>query len=139
MEKETALKIIQQLANGIHPHTGEVFDADSAYQHPDTVRALFVAARALEAPPQNSGKPRAATAGNDAPPQNSGKPWPAEEDQALAHGYDAGKQIPELALQHQRSRFAIETRLAKLGKIAPPANMRGFKAASPAAVYAVQH
>ena len=137
MEKETALKIIQQLANGIHPHTGEIFAADSAYQHPDTVRALFVAARALETPP--AGKPRAAAPGNEAAPQNSGKPWAAEEDEALAHAFDAGKQIPELAIQHQRSRFAIETRLAKLGKIAPPANMRGFKAAQPTAAYSVQH
>ena len=49
MEKQAALNIIQQLANGIDPHTGEVFRADSPYQHPDTVRALFIAARALEA------------------------------------------------------------------------------------------
>ena len=137
MEKETALKIIQQLANGIHPHTGEVFAADSAYQHPDTVRALFVAARALEAPATT--KPRGAGAASAEAPQNSGKPWSVDEDQALVHAFDAGKQIPELAVQHQRSRFAIESRLAKLGKIAAPANMRGFKAASPAPVYVVQH
>ena len=30
MEKEAALKIIEQLANGVDPHTGEVFAADSA-------------------------------------------------------------------------------------------------------------
>jgi hypothetical protein len=131
MENEAALKIIQQLANGIDPHTGEVFRADSPYQHPDTIRALFVALRALE--PQATSRPRAG--GGENAPKNSGKPWSGEEDQALASAFDAGKQIPELAAQHQRSRFAIEARLAKLGKIAPPANMRGPKAGSTTASY----
>ena len=135
MERETALKIIQQLANGVDPHTGEVFRADSPYQHPDTIRALFIALRALET--QSAPKPRAA--GNEKAPQNAGKPWSSDEDKALVAAFDAGKQIPELAAQHQRSRFAIETRLAKLGKIQPPANMRGYKAASSTAAYAAQH
>jgi len=136
MEREAALKIIQQLANGIDPHTGEVFRADSPYQHPDTIRALFVALRALE--PQAASKPRAAAKENAA--QNAGKPWSADEDKALASAFDAGKQIPELAAQHGRSRFAIETRLAKLGKIEPPANMRGQpRAASGAAAYSPRH
>ena len=135
MEKQAALKIIQQLANGIDPQSGEVFLADSPYQHPDIVRALFIAVRALEEQPAS--KQRAA--GNENAPQNAGKPWSADEDQALASAFDAGKQIPELAAEHQRSRFAIETRLAKLGKIEPPANMRGFKAASDTATYTAQH
>lgn len=135
MEKEAALKILQQLANGVDPHTGEVFRADSPYQHPDTVRALFVALRELATQP--APKPR--TGGNENAPLNAGKPWSVDEDKALASAFDAGKQIPELAAQHQRSRFAIETRLAKLGKIAPPANMRGVKAASGRAAYAERH
>ena len=137
MEKQAALKIIQQLANGIDPHSGEVFRADSPYQHPDTVRALFIALRALEGEGQPALRQRAA--GNENAPQNAGKPWSGDEDKTLASAFDAGKQIPELAAQHQRSRFAIETRLAKLGKIAPPANMRGVKAASSTASYAAQH
>ena len=132
MEKQAALKIIQQLANGVDPHSGEVFRADSPYQHPDTVRALFTAVRALET--QSASKQGAENA-----PQNAGKPWSSAEDEALAGAFDAGKQIPELAAQHQRSRFAIEARLAKLGKIEPPANMRGYKAASDTAAYAAQH
>jgi len=135
MERATALKIIQQLANGIDPHSGEVFRAESPYQHPDTVRALFTAVHALEV--QSAPKQRATGAENT--PQNAGKPWSSDEDEALAGAFDAGKQIPELAVQHQRSRFAIEARLAKLGKIEPPANMRGYKAASNTASYAAQH
>jgi len=135
MEQASALKIIQQLANGVDPHSGEVFRADSPYQHPDTVRALFTAVRALEA--QSATRQRAAGAENA--PQNAGKPWSSDEDAALAGAFDAGKQIPDLAAQHQRSRFAIEARLAKLGKIEPPANLRGVRAASNTASYAAQH
>ncbi len=137
MEKADALKIIQQLADGIDPHTGKAFGADSPYQHPDTVRALFVALRALDAPPAAS-KPRAATAAENAP-SNSGKPWTDDEDKALAAAFDAGKKILELATAHQRSRFAIEVRLAKLGKIEQPANMHGRKVASDTATYSAQH
>src|SRR5258706_15407953 len=99
MEKQIALKIIQQLANGIDPHSGEVFPADSAYQQPDTIRALFVALRELEGQPVS--KPRATV--KEKAPSNAGKPWSGDEDQTLISAFDAGKQIPELATQHQRS------------------------------------
>ena len=144
MEKADALKIIQQLADGIDPHTGQVFGAGSPYQHPDTVRALFVALRALDAPPAPAAsKQRAAATGENAP-SNSGKPWSDDEDKALAAAFDAGRKVLDLATAHQRSRFAIEVRLAKLGKIEPPANMRGHApkanaAASDTAAYSVQH
>jgi hypothetical protein len=139
MEKAAALKILQQLADGTDPHTGKAFGADSPYQHPDTVRALFVALRALDAPAAApaAGKQRAAAA--ESAPTNSGKPWSDDEDKALAAAFDAGKQILELATAHQRSRFAIEVRLAKLGKIEQPANMRGRKVASDTATYSAQH
>ena len=146
MEKAAALKILQQLADGTDPHTGKAFSAGSPYQHPDTVRALFVALRALDAPATSAppaGKQRAAaTAGNA--PSNSGKPWSDDEDQALAAAFDAGKKILELATVHCRSRFAIEARLAKLGKIEPPANLRGHAAkatmaAADPATYSAQH
>ena len=141
MEKAAALKIIQQLADGVDPQTGQAFRADSPYQHPDTVRALFVALHALEAPP--APKQRAAATGENAP-SNSGKPWSDDEDKALAAAFDAGKKIPELAAQHQRSRFAIEARLAKLGRIEPPANLRGHHtkpttAAANTAAYSAKH
>lgn len=150
MEKAAALKILQQLADGVDPHTGRSFGADSPYQHPDTVRALFLALRELggvnaeaaAAPVQLPVKSRAAA--NPNAPSNAGKPWSDEEDRALAAAFDAGKKILELATGHGRSRFAIEARLAKLGKIEPPANLRGngarpHTAASDIAAYAVHH
>ncbi|HET7158119.1 MAG TPA: hypothetical protein VFI62_03930, partial [Burkholderiales bacterium] len=62
MEQQHAARILHALANGIHPATGEVFAADSPYQHPDTVRALFEAMRVMTA-----GAPRPAPAEEPAP------------------------------------------------------------------------
>ena len=114
MEKEHALKILNALANGVHPATGEVFAADSAYQHPDTVRALFEAIRALEG--GHAGEPRERKPPAEVP-ANTFVRWTPEEEARLAAGFDAGHSSAELARLHNRSRAAIEARLLKLGKI----------------------
>jgi len=113
MEKEQALKILNALANGVHPATGEVFAADSAYQHPDTVRALFEAVRTME------GRRPAARAERKTGdiPANTFVRWTAEEEERLAAGFDAGRTSAELAKLHNRTHAAIEARLLKLGKI----------------------
>jgi hypothetical protein len=126
MEGPTALKIIQSLAAGIDPQTGEAFAPGSAYQQPETIRALFLAARALEAQP---------AAKSNGAHENAGKPWSDDEDQALASEFDAGTGIADLADAHKRSRVAIEARLAKLGKITLPANspvLKRVRIAAPA-------
>ena len=112
MDKEQALKILNALANGVNPATGEVFAADSAYQHPDTVRALFEAIRALEGSRPAPGERRTAEM-----PANTFVRWTPEEEERLAAGFDAGRNSAELARLHNRSRAAIEARLLKLGKI----------------------
>lgn len=113
MDREQTLKILNALANGFHPATGEVFAADSAYQHPDTVRALFEAVRAIEG---NRSMPSADRRPEDAP-ANPFVRWTPQEEERLAAGFDSGKTSAELAKLHNRSRAAIEARLLKLGKI----------------------
>ena len=127
METQKTLQILRTLADGIDPATGEHFATGSAYQHPDTVRALFSAVRLLEspaaaasasaqAPVKQAGAPVTARPGME----NSGRPWSEEEDARLGSTYDAGKSIDELAGIHKRSKWAIEARLARLGKIPEP-------------------
>jgi hypothetical protein len=113
MNREQALKILNALANGVHPATGEVFAADSPYQHPDTVRALFEAVRLLE----SGGATASSERRNADMPANTFVRWTPEEEERLAAGFDAGKTSAELAKIHDRSRAAIEARLLKLGKI----------------------
>ena len=111
MERQQALRILNSLANGVHPATGEVFAADSPYQHPDTVRALFEAVRSLDRA-EGDGKRK----GSDVPSSIFVR-WTPEEEERLSAGFDAGKSSAELARLHNRSRAAIEARLLKLGKI----------------------
>ncbi|HEX7952246.1 MAG TPA: hypothetical protein VF523_04135 [Burkholderiales bacterium] len=137
METAKTLAVLKTLADGIDPATGEQFAAGSTYQHPDTVRALFAAIRMLENPA--AAAPAAARQAGVAPtarpaPENSGRPWSAEEDARLGGNYDAGKSIDELAAMHKRSKWAIEARLARLGKIPePPSRFPARNAARDAA------
>jgi hypothetical protein len=115
MEQQHAVRILHALANGIHPVTGEVFAADSPYQHPDTVRALFEAMRVMAADattPVPSDAPASPAA-----PVNPFVRWTPEEEERLASAFDSGQTSAALATRHGRSRAAIEARLLKLGKI----------------------
>src|SRR4029078_3542679 len=94
MDREQAVKILNALANGVHPATGEVFAADSPYQHPDTVRALFEAVRVLETSDRRN------THGKGAMQANTFVRWTPEEEERLAAGFDAGRSSAELAKLH---------------------------------------
>ena len=116
MQREQTLKILNALANGVHPTTGEVFGADSPCQHPDTVRALFEAVRMIEgAPPARDTQNPERRTGEM--PANPFVRWTSEDEERLAAAFDAGKTSAELAKMHNRSRAAIEARLLKMGKI----------------------
>jgi hypothetical protein len=111
MELQTARAILDTLAQGIHPVTGEVMPEDSPYNAPPVIRALFAVSQALEgvsaAPPARK---------RDLPP-NTGKPWSADDDEALRAGFAAGTPTKDLAAALGRTRWAIESRLVKLGEM----------------------
>jgi hypothetical protein len=105
------------------------------------VRALYCAlglleSNASEKPAQPSEKPQAekpAKPRAEGVRANAGRPWTSEEEVQLGQAFDSGRTLDELAQAHQRSRWAIEARLAKLGKIPePPAGLR-FPIRPPAA------
>lgn len=136
MDHEKALRILKTLADGIDPGTGETLPAASAYQHPDAVRALFVAIRALEAPEAETKRSMPASRPGTG---NSGKPWSKEEDEQLLAAFDGGQTVEAIAQAHGRSKVAIEARLAKFGRMPMPAGIRGAgtpHAAEPHARYA---
>lgn len=110
MELQSARQIIDTLAQGIHPVTGEAMPDDSPYNAPPVIRALFTVSQALDAPV----KPPKARA----LPPNAGKPWTAEDDQQLREAFGQGADVPQLAQTFGRSRWAVESRLVKLGQLA---------------------
>jgi len=125
MDREKALRILKTLADGIDPGTGEALPVASAYQHPDAVRALFVAIRALEAPEASEAAAKRGTPAQRPGAGNAGKPWSKEEDEQLLAAFDGGQPVEAIAQVHGRSKVAIEARLAKFGRVPMPAGIRG--------------
>lgn len=119
MELQIARQIIDTLAQGIHPVTGEAMPDDSPYNAPPVIRALHAVARALDGmtalPPDEA--PRATR--RPLPP-NAGKAWSAQEDAALETAFDAGIALKQVAQELGRTQFAVEQRLIKLGKVDAP-------------------
>lgn len=137
MDTAHTIKLLTALSNGTDPFTGETFPADSPYQHPEIIRALFQAIRQFDAmrqfdapgtPAPRAGNARsnatANTAANAGRPPNAGKPWSKDEDDALLGAYDTGATIEELAKTHERSRLGVEARLAKFGRVPMPERVR---------------
>jgi len=110
MNQTRALEVVRSLANGVDPDTGEVFAAESPYQRPETVRALFVAAQALEQREKTEKR-------RESLPAKTGAPWTEDEDRTLLAGFDAGRAIAELALEHQRTQHGVRSRLLKYGRL----------------------
>jgi hypothetical protein len=111
MTPAEAQQIIEVLAGGVDPSTGEVLPDDSPLSSPHVIRALFIAAKALEVMAAKSARPAAAV------PGNAGKSWTDDEDQRLVAGFDAGTPVAALARTHERTTGAINSRLVKLGRL----------------------
>ena len=119
MELAAARQIIDTLAQGIHPVTGEVMPEDSPYNAPPVIRALFAVSQALE----GGAAPAPARTRREAPP-NAGKPWAAHEDGKLESAFSAGIDLRDIAQELGRTTWAVEARLVKLGKLPPKPGMR---------------
>lgn len=113
MDDTKALAIVSALANGVNPMTGEPFAADSPYQAPDIIRALYHAIRLLDAGRERLSRTRG--------PQhvNAGKPWNEQEDHELLAQFDRGCEIAELARAHGRTLAGIRLRLERHGRVPP--------------------
>jgi len=93
------LEILQALAAGTDPITGEVFPANSPYNQPQIIRALFFALDELRAVAEKG---------------NQGLAWSEEEDKLLTQRFSEGTKITQLAKLHSRTYGAIKARLIKL-------------------------
>ena len=106
MDTERAIEIVQALADGVDPFTGERFPSDSPYQQADAVRALHLALEGLS-------KLRRSTARKTGP----GRAWTEDEEQELLREFDDKLDVEEIAAKHERTKGAIWARLEKLGRI----------------------
>lgn len=105
-----AKKVIDALANGIDPETGELLPAQSIFNSPQIIRALFVAVAALDKTAKRAER-------DSSLPSNAGRSWPESEDKELLASFDAGSPVKEIAAKHGRTQGAITARLVRLGRI----------------------
>ena len=100
-----AKEILMALADGVNPMTGEVLPPEDSCNQADVIRALHTL---LDAIPSSKLKPQ---------PLNAGKPWDEIEEGKLLDEFDSGMSVSAIAREHGRSKGAIESRLAALGKL----------------------
>ena len=121
MDDAKAVEILKSLAAGVDPAAGTRLVDAAFLQAPDVVRALFLAADALESRARNARR-------HTSLPRNAGKPWSSDEDDRLLAAFDSGTAIEALTLAHERTRAGIEARLVKHGRLeaeqAPAARIR---------------
>ena len=99
-----AKEIIEGLADGVNPLTGEVLPPEDSCNQVDVVRALHTILSVL-----SEKKPKSQ-------PENAGKPWTSEDDKTLSQMFDEGKTRKEICDYFKRSSGAITSRLVRLGK-----------------------
>jgi hypothetical protein len=120
MDKLKAIEILQLLADGMHPVTGEQLDQHHLINEPDVIRALNVALGALSMD-NRQGRTQQNL------PERVGRPWHEDEDIELIAAFDEGIDLNDLAIKHQRTRGAIRSRLVRLGKIEKTDRKPGIK------------
>lgn len=69
METRRAIEIIQRLADGVNPYTGEIMENGSVFQNPETVRALYTALELLKYQESRKERQRSAPGNKEMPGQ----------------------------------------------------------------------
>ena len=104
MEKLYAAQILETLADGVNPTTGEILPPNDSCNQPDVIRALHVAVSVMK-------KEKAIKE----LPENTGKPWTKSDDETLREMFEKGASKEELCAYFKRTKGAINSRLARLG------------------------
>ena len=107
MNNDRALEILQLMSDGINPLTGEILPEADLCNQPDIIRALHTAIKVLEMGDKSKSQLQ----------ENAGKPWTTKDDETLCQLFDSGVGTKELAARFLRTKGAITSRLARLGKV----------------------
>lgn len=105
MDITRAKELLSALADGIGPFTGELLPQNHVCNQPEMIRALHEVLNVIPSPKKKI------------LPRNAGKPWTDIEEGKLLEEFNSGMTTSTIAKEHGRSKGAIESRLADLGKI----------------------
>ena len=108
MDIVRAKEILEIIADGTHPNTGELLPKYDSCNQVEVVRAFHTVLKHLNAKADKVKPPQT---------ENAGKPWTKEDEEILCRMFDTGCSRKEICNHFQRSRGAIAARLVKLGKI----------------------
>jgi hypothetical protein len=110
MKEIRARQILQTLAQGINPLSGDELPGGTVLEETDVLRALATGVVALDQAAAR-GQRRARL------PANSGRAWTVEEEATLFAAFRGGDSLVMIASRHGRTLRAIEDRLEMHGLI----------------------
>src|SRR5579864_8036307 len=97
VDDATAIKLIQSLADGIDPITGEILPVSSSLSDPRMIRAFFAAVRAREYV-ENRTEKRLVQHNNKH--SNAGNAWSSEEEALLVQELEQKTPIADMIGRH---------------------------------------
>ena len=103
MDARYACELLESLADGVNPITGEILSDDDSCNQPDIIRALHKAVAVLKE--KNTAKRL---------PANAGKPWLPEDEEKLKLMFENGCSKKDICAYFKRTEGAIAARLFQL-------------------------
>jgi hypothetical protein len=112
MDLAAAKTTLKSLVEGVDPVTREPIPQSMVLHHAIVIRALLCAVAVLEADAVRIRR-RARL------PRNTGRPWRAADDEQVLSAFQCGEPLTQIAADHHRSLASVESRLQRLGALAP--------------------
>lgn len=115
MDREKAYSVIEALANGMDPTTGEIFPTDAPYNNPEIIRALFYVLRnqSVQKKQKKTLEEKQKENLDKGLPKNYGLPWTDDCIEYVLGQYRANSSIKEIAQDVARKPSSIVSLLRK--------------------------
>ena len=126
MELATAKATLKSLVEGVDPVTGYPIPRSMVLHHATVIRALLCALAVLDADEARVRR-RARL------PSNTGRPWRQADDAQVVAAFHGGAPLLQIAAAHHRSLASVESRLERLGVLAPEKRLTRNRYVTPAA------
>jgi hypothetical protein len=130
MELAAAKATLKSLVEGVDPVTGYPIPKSLVLHHAVVMRALLCAVAVLDA--DEARRRRRARL-----PRNTGRPWRQADDAQLLAAFKGGEPLLQIAADHHRSLAGVESRLERLGVLAPEQRVTRNRYVTPAGPRAV--
>jgi len=121
MELNESRNIVNTLAQGVDPTTGEVFPPESPYNDPEVIRALYSMLEIVKQArkPRMTVDERRQQNREIGRPMNAGLPWTDDDRVLVKSGFLDGMPIEKLAAKLERSSAAIVAEVIRQDLVPP--------------------